>query len=248
MSQCKAPCTESGYGNLGGGGGASNLGTVDWKAVTLAASSLLQDPGNAISSASYGTTSSITLAAGNPGRMNPGGSPGTPDCPVWTWTIDDSFSYTANSQILVQMKFTGTANDTYFFYTGIYNGSDPLSGVDQGLFAAVRVDTGATGVGLMGKATQNGTQAASFVANGGMISSVFNIKASIARPQNVMAQSKTNTGPAYGESVRANLDPGNFSGSKLHGFFAIGNTSTANRSGGTFAGIELRYAIVPMFL
>lgn len=253
MAHCKPTCTESGYGNLGGGGGSSGTGTVDWKNVTLSVSSLLQDPGSAINSASYGTSSSIVLKATDEssspvlGRMNPGNG-NAPTCPVWTWTIDDSFSYTSNSQILVQVKFTGTPNDTYFFYGGIYNGSDPLSGDDQGLFGSVRVDTGATGVGLMGKAAQSGTQAASFAANGGMFSTVFNIKASVARPQNAMTQSKTNTGPAYGESARSNIDPVDFSGSKVHGFIAIGATSGSGaRSGGTFAGIEIRYAVVPMF-
>ena len=243
MSRCRPPCTESGYDNLGGGGGGGS--SITWNTVTLSGASLLQDPLSGISSASYGAVSSVTLASGDIGDIRGPGSPFTPDCPFWTWTISDTFNYTTNAQVLVQAKLTGTPNDQYFFYMGVYDGTAPLSGINQGIYAGVRVDVGNTKVANVGTIGSNGTAAASYVASGGNLCAAFNLDQPVPRARDGFLYAKSNTGPAYGEQSNGSASPGNWAGAKMHGFMAMG--TTASRAGGTFAGIELRWATVQSF-
>lgn len=245
MARCRTPCTESRYDSLGtGGGGADSVGT--W---TTATPSLLQDPGSIIDSASYGTTSSITLKSGNPGTQSPGGG-AAPTCPIWTWTISDTFDYVASTQVLVQVKLTGTPNQNYFFFAGVYDGAALAGGGgnSQGLWGSIRCDNGNTGGGEMGATGTNGAPAAAINAAGGYLCTAFNLDADNSECRGILVRSKSNTGPAYGEQDvgGAGAEPGNWTGSKLHGWIAIG--ASALRTGGAFTGIEIRYATIPAFL
>ena len=61
-------------------------------------------------------------------------------------------------------------------------------------------------------------------------------------------RSTSNTGPAYGEQGNSSMNPGNFAGTNLQGFFGVGTNGGASATGGTFTGIELQYAVVPAYV
>jgi hypothetical protein len=226
-----------------GGGGSTGTGTVDWSPVNLTGANLVQDPLGALASVTYGIPMSFTTNNVDPGNIRGAGAPFNPDCPLWEWEIANPVDFVANSQVLVQLKLTATANDAYFIYLGVY---DNTVGTNSGLYGSIRVDTGATGAGLMGSAPSNGTVAASIVASGGNLCMASNFDANLSRPRDVLVRSTSNTGPAYGEQGNAGSSPGNFAGTNLRGFFAIGATGVM--AAGTFSGIELRYAVASAFV
>ena len=231
---CAPACRDSRYDIPGSGGGA---GSFTWTNVTLSGASLVQDPASAIDSASYGSTSSITLKSLDPGNIGAG----VPDCPIWRWTIGTPPNYTANAQLLIQMKFTGTPNQNYNFYLGAYDGT---VGSARGIWGAMRCDNGATLGGTMGTTGASGNAAANVSANGGNMSLAFDLDADNSGLRGLLNRSVSNTGPAYGR-YEQNLNPSSMAGGNLYGFIAIG--ATTSRTGGTFAGIQLRWALLPMF-
>jgi hypothetical protein len=222
----------------GGGGGGGSL----WTDVTLSGGSLVQDPAGIISGSSYGATSSVTFGVGDPGNIRgPTGPAYVPDCPIWEWPIAAPFSFTDNAQVLVQLKITGTPNDAYLLYLGVYDGT--LS-IDQGLYGSIGVTTGATGVERIGRTPANGNAAASIVANGGSVNFACNVDADFSRCRDVLVRTDSATGPAYGQQVGAKNATA-WTGTTLKGFLAIG--ATASKGGGTFPGIQLRYAVIPTY-
>ena len=61
----------------------------------------------------------------------------------------------------------------------------------------------------------------------------------------VMVRTTSNTGPAYGR-FENNVNPNAMAGGNLYGFLAIG--ATASRTGGAFAGIQIRWMLVPAYV
>ena len=212
-------------------------GGTTFTARPLSAGALAQDPLTAISSASYGAASSITLKNQAPGNIN--GSP--PNCAVWRWLIADPFDFTAFSQIAMQLKLTGTPNDSYILYIGIYDGTIDTG---RGVYGSLACNNGATGAQQMGSTPVTGNSAAGISAAGGSLECVFNLDADSDRGQGILVRSTSNTGPAYGRIERVQ-NPTNWAGTALYGFFAIGKTSTG--TGGTFAGIEIQDYAIPVF-
>ena len=222
----------------GGGGGPAS----PWTDVTLSGGSLVQDPAGIISSASYGSTSSITFGVGDPGNIRGPSGPGwVPDCPLWEWTIADPFDFPGNAQILLQLKTTGTPNDAYLLYLGVYDGTVAL---DTGVYGNVACTTGATGCERMGRLPTLGDAAASISASGGSLNVTFNLDADNDRARDVIVRTNSATGPAYGRQTGAK-NPTLWTGTAMRGFLAIGATSS--KGGGTFAGLQLRYQVAPAF-
>jgi hypothetical protein len=227
----------------GAAAGGTGVGTVDWSPVNLTAANLVQDPLGALASVTYGIPMSFTTNNVDPGNIRGTGAPFNPDCPLWEWEIANPVDFVANSQVLVQLKLTAAVNAPIFLYIGVY---DNTVGTNNGLYGSIRVDTGATGAGLMGSTPSNGTVAASIVVSGGNLCMASNFDANLSRPRDVLVRSTSNTGPAYGEQGNAGSSPGNFAGTNLRGFFAFGATGVV--AAGTFSGIELRYAVASAFV
>lgn len=243
MARCRPHCTESRYDNLnsGGGGGGSS---ISWNTVTLAAGDLVQAGLNSVlASVSYGSPFSFTTT-----NVDPGSIGGGTDCPLWKWTIASPMSFTDNSQVLLQMKFTsGVDNNpttTSFLVLGLY---DNTVGVNRGLYGAINTQNGNTATGNMGSNPSNGSAAAEFYSAGGSMEVAFNLDADLGRPRDILIRSKSNTGPAYGEQGNGSSSPGNFSGTNLQGFFGIQTNNTDVLAAGTYSGIEIRWAIVPRY-
>jgi hypothetical protein len=226
---------KSGYTikTAGGGGG----GDITWTDVDLSAGTVVQDPAAIVTGASFGTTSSITLGAGDPGNIGAG----VPDCPIVRWLIGSPPDWTANAQVLLQMKFTGTPNENYNFYLGVYDG---VVSTNTGIWGAMRCDNGATLGGTMGTTGSSGNAAANVSASGGNFCLAFDLDGDDAEARGLLNRSVSNTGPAYGR-YEQNLNANSWTSTDMYGFIAIG--ATTNRGGGTFAGIQIRYAFVPAF-
>lgn len=242
MAHCKPPCTESGYDNLGGGGGGGS--SIVWNDVTLSASSLVQSGLNSVlDSVSYGSTLAFTVNAVNPGGIGAGTA-----CPLWKFEIANPMSFTDNSQVLMQMKFTGGVNNapttTSFLVLGLY---DNTVGTSRGLYGAINTQNGNTSTGTMGSNPSGGSAAAEFYSAGGSMECVFNLDADLSSPRDVLIRSKSNTGPAYGEQGNGSATPGAFAGTNLQGFFAISTNSSEVLVAGTYSGIQIRWALVPRY-
>ena len=205
---------------------------------TTVVPALKQDPTTAIDSASYGAVSSVTLKDQDPGNIHPD----PPDCPMWDWEIDNTFDHQANMQVVLQLKVASTPDQAYILYLGVY---DDTVAADHGVYGAIGCTTGATGYRKMGTTPAMGDAAASIVANGGMLSVCINIDGDNDKCRDLLVRSMSNTGPAYGRQAAAQ-DASAWAGDKLRGFFAIGSHN-ASRTGGVFAGIELRYIVIPEF-
>jgi len=232
---CAPECRDSRYDIPGAGGGGGGL---TWNDVTLAGGSLVQDPLTAIDSASYGATSSITLKNQDPGNIGAG----VPDCPIWRWDIGTPPNYVTNSQILLQLKLTSTPNQNYQIYLGAYDGT---VGTSRGAYGTIRCDNGNTGANVMGSTPTNGNAAASIVASGGNMNVAMDLDADNSALRGVMVRTTSNTGPAYGR-FENNVNPNSMAGGNLYGFLAIG--ATASRTGGAFAGIQIRWMLVPAYV
>ena len=221
---------------------ATGAGGSLWTDVTLSGSSLKQDPASIISSASYGSTSSITFGVGDPGNIRgPSGPSWTPDCPVWAWDIADPFDYPANSLVVLELQIASTPNDAYLLYLGVYDGT---VGFDRGVYGNIACTTGATGCERVGRLPTLGDAAASIVASGGNLNVTFNIDADNDRARDVIVRTNSATGPAYGRQTGAK-NPTAWAGTAMKGFLAIG--ATASKGGGTFADIKLRYVVLPAY-
>ena len=241
MTRCKSPCTESGYDSLGTGGSGGS--SISWTNVTLEASNLVQPGLNSVlASVSYGSPFAFTVANVDPGSIGSG-----TDCPLWKFTIASPMSFTDNSQVLMQMKFTGGVNNapttTSFLVLGLY---DNTVGTSRGLYGAINTQNGNTSTGTMGNNPTGGSTAAEFYSSGGSMEVAFNLDADLSRPRDILTRSKSNTGPAYGEQSGTS-SPGNFAGTNLQGFFAIQTNGTDVLAAGTYSGIEIRWAIVPRY-
>ena len=241
MARCRPPCTESRYDNLNSSGGGSS---ITWNTVTLGAGDLIQPGLNSVlSSVTYGSPFSFTTANVDPGSIGSG-----TDCPLWGWTIANPMSFTDNSQVLLQLKFTAGVNNnpttTPFLVLGLY---DNTVGTNRGLYGAINPQNGNTSTGNMGSNPQNGSPAAEFYSAGGSFEVAFNLDADLVRPRDILIRSKSNTGPAYGEQGNGSSNPPNFAGTNLQGFFGIQTNSTDVLAAGTYSGIEIRWAIVPRY-
>ena len=218
-----------------------------WTDVTLSGGSLVQDPASAISSATYGATSSITLGSGDPGNIKGPSGPFTPDCPLWDWSIDSSFDYQASCHVIVVLSFSSAPNDSYLIYLGIYDGTLTGGGgtPQHGIYISLQCQTGATGTQFICATPWNGDAADTVVANGGSLSLSLLSDGDLNVLRDPLGRSTSNTGPAYGRVNSSRNPSGVWTGTNIRGFLAIG--ATASKAGGTLAGIKLRHVVLPMY-
>jgi len=217
-----------------------------WTDVSLSASNLIQDPASIISSASYGPTTTVVLGSGDPGNIKGAVGPFTPDCPLWDWEIDSSFNYQTAGTVIVELSFTGTPNDGYLIYVGMYDGTLTGSGATKqhGIYASIQVQAGSTGTQFIAATPWNGDAADTVVANGGSLSIALGSDGDLNCLRDPLIRSTSNTGPAYGRVNSSRNPSGVWAGTNVRGFLAIG--ATASRTGGTFSDLKVRHVVLPM--
>jgi len=189
-------------------------------------------------SSTLGTTSSIVLDSGNPGRPD-----AAVDSDYIHFVITDSIDWETCLAVRISVKWTAAPDLAYAVYAGISDATTLAA--NTGLYGGGVIDTGRPGGAQIGANPTTNATGAAMNAGGGIAVWCCPEENGATR----FAQMGITSWPAdFSDTgfLHRNNDPGATAdiaqGGTLYGFLTFGGT--ASLAGGTFSGVVVTYEII----